>query len=94
MRMYIRIIQGCLIFAVMIMFIFIAIVNQDYVKFGFYASLSMIVIIGLHLMRATEEFIEYQNEQNRLNERFKANHINAHAGINDLYEQQKNRKDR
>ena len=49
--MYIRIIQGCLIFAVMIMFIFIAIVNQDYVKFGFYASLSMIVIIGLHLMR-------------------------------------------
>ena len=45
-------------------------------------------------MRATEEFIEYQNEQNRLNERFKANHVNAHAGINDLYEQQKNRKDR
>tara|TARA_B100000929_G_scaffold177854_1_gene140902 strand:+ start:58 stop:261 length:204 start_codon:yes stop_codon:yes gene_type:complete len=65
MRMYIRIIQGCLIFAVMIMFIFIAIVNQDYVKFGFYASLSMIVIVGLYLMRGCEEFIEHMNEQYR-----------------------------
>ena len=63
--MYIRIIQGCLIFAVMIMFIFIAIVNQDYVKFGFYASLSMIVIVGLYLMRGCEEFIEHMNEQYR-----------------------------
>ena len=63
--MYIRIIQGCLIFAVMIMFIFIAIVDQDYVKFGFYASLSMIVIVGLYLMRGCEEFIEHMNEQYR-----------------------------
>ena len=63
--MYIRIIQGCLIFAVMIMFIFIAIVDQDYVKFGFYASLSMIVIVGLYLMRGCEEFIEHINEQYR-----------------------------
>ena len=76
------------------MFIFMEIVDQDYIKFGFYASLCMIVIIGVYLMRATEEFIEYKNEQYRLNERFKANHVNAHAGINDLYEQQKNRKDR
>jgi len=60
-----RIIQGCLIFAVMIMFIFIAIVDQDYVKFGFYASLSMIVIVGLYLMRGCEEFIEHMNEQYR-----------------------------
>ena len=65
MRMYFRVIQGCLIFAVMIMFIFIAIVNQDYVKFGFYASLSMIVIVGLYLMRGCEEFIEHMNEQYR-----------------------------
>ena len=65
MRMYMRIIQGCLIFAVMIMFIFIAIVDQDYVKFGFYASLSMIVIVGLYLMRGCEEFIEHMNEQYR-----------------------------
>ena len=63
--MYIRIIQGCLILAVMIMFIFIAIVDQDYVKFGFYASLSMIVIVGLYLMRGCEEFIEHINEQYR-----------------------------
>ena len=63
--MYIRIIQGCLIFAVMIMFIFIAIVDQQYVKFGFYASLCMIVIIGLYLMRGTEEFIEYMNDKHR-----------------------------
>ena len=63
MRMYVRVIQGCLIFAVMIMFIFIAIVDQDYVKFGFYASLSMIVIVGLYLMRGCEELIEHMNEQ-------------------------------
>ena len=63
--MYIRIIQGCLILAVMIMFIFIAIVDQDYVKFGFYASLSMIVIVGLYLMRGCEEFIEHMIEQYR-----------------------------
>ena len=49
----------------MIMFIFIAIVDQDYVKFGFYASLSMIVIVGLYLMRGCEEFIEHMNEQYR-----------------------------
>jgi hypothetical protein len=47
------------------MFIFIAIVDQDYARFGFYASLSMIVIIGLWLMRGSEEFIEYMNEQYR-----------------------------
>ena len=63
--MYIRIIQGCLIFAVMLMFIFMAIVDQQYVKFGFYASLCMIVIIGLWLMRGTEELIEHMNEQYR-----------------------------
>ena len=63
--MYIRIIQGCLILAVMIMFIFIAIVDQEYARFGFYASLCMIVIIGLYLMRGSEEFIEYMNEQYR-----------------------------
>ena len=63
--MYIRIIQGCLILAVMVMFIFIAIVDQDYVRFGFYASLSMVVVIGLYLMRGTEEFIEHMNEQYR-----------------------------
>jgi bacteriorhodopsin len=49
----------------MIMFIFIAIVDQDYVKFGFYASLSMIVIVGLYLMRGCEELIEHMNEQYR-----------------------------
>ena len=63
--MYIRIIQLCLLIAVVIMFIFIAIVDQDYVKFGFYASLSMIVIVGLYLMRGCEEFIEHMNEQYR-----------------------------
>ena len=63
--MYIRIIQGCLIFAVMLMFIFMSIVDQQYVKFGFYASLCMIVIIGLYLMRGTEEFIEYMNDIHR-----------------------------
>ena len=63
--MYIRIIQGCLILAVMIMFIFIAIVDQEYARFGFYASLCMIVIIGLYLMRGTEELIEHMNEQYR-----------------------------
>jgi|TARA_R100000049_G_C1938700_1_gene82622 hypothetical protein len=47
------------------MFIFIAIVDQDYARFGFYASLSMIVIIGLWLMRGSEEFIEHMNEQYR-----------------------------
>ena len=47
------------------MFIFIAIVDQQYVKFGFYASLCMIVIIGLYLMRGTEEFIEYMNDKHR-----------------------------
>ena len=63
--MYIRIIQLCLLIAVVIMFIFVAIVDQDYVRFGFYASLCMIVIIGLYLMRGSEEFIEYMNEQYR-----------------------------
>tara|TARA_Y100000310_G_scaffold280981_1_gene301113 strand:- start:434 stop:664 length:231 start_codon:yes stop_codon:yes gene_type:complete len=63
--MYIRIIQLCLLIAVVIMFIFIAIVDQDYARFGFYASLSMIVIIGLWLMRGSEEFIEHMNEQYR-----------------------------
>ena len=63
--MYIRIIQLCLLIAVVIMFIFVAIVDQDYVRFGFYASLGMIVIIGLWLMRGTEELIEHMNEQYR-----------------------------
>ena len=63
--MYIRIIQLCFLIAVVIMFIFVAIVDQDYVRFGCYASLGMIVIIGLWVMRGTEELIEHMNEQYR-----------------------------
>lgn len=63
--MFIRIIQGCLILSVMIMFIFMAILDQQYVKFGFYASLCMIVVFGLYCMMGTQEFIDHMNEKHR-----------------------------
>lgn len=42
-----------------------AILDQQYVKFGFYASLCMIVVFGLYCMMGTQEFIDHMNEKHR-----------------------------
>ena len=65
-----RVVQITLLLLILILFIYIAIVDETHIVTMFYASVCMIVVIGLWLMRGTEEFIDYMNEQIR-NERSK-----------------------
>lgn len=58
-----RIIQLCLLLSILILFIYIAIMDESHIVTMFYASICMIAVIGLWLMRGTEEFVEYMNEQ-------------------------------
>ncbi len=60
-----RIIQITLLLLILILFIYIAIVDETHIVTMFYASVCMIVAIGLWLMRSTEEFIDHMNEQIR-----------------------------
>ena len=58
-----RIIQLCLLLSILILFIYIAIMDESHIVTMFYLSICMIAVIGLWLMRGTEEFVEYMNEQ-------------------------------
>ena len=60
-----RIVQFSLILSVLVTIIFVAIIDQKYIQSMFYCSIAMIVVIGLWLATATEQFVEYKNEQIR-----------------------------
>jgi len=62
-----RIIQLCLLLSILILFIYIAIMDESHIVTMFYASVCLIGAIGLWLMRANEEFIDHMNEQIRNN---------------------------
>ena len=60
-----RIVQVCLLLSVLVTIIFVAIIDTKHIQAMFYCSIAMIVVIGLWLARATDEFVEYKNEQIR-----------------------------
>lgn len=60
-----RIIQLCLIISILVTVIFVAIIDARHIEAMFYCSIAMIVVIGLWLMRANDEFIEYMNDKYR-----------------------------
>ena len=62
-----RIIQLCLLLSILILFIYIAIMDESHIVTMFYASVCLIGAIGLWLMRANQEFIDHMNEQIRNN---------------------------
>ena len=62
-----RIIQLSLLLVSLVLFIFIAIMDESHIVTMFYASVCLIGAIGLWLMRASEEFIDHMNEQIRNN---------------------------
>ena len=53
-----RIIQLCLILSILVTIIFVAIIDASHLISMFYSALALIVLFGLYLMRANEEFIE------------------------------------
>ena len=62
-----RIIQLSLLLVSLVLFIFIAIMDESHIVTMFYASVCLIGAIGLWLMRANQEFIDHINEQIRNN---------------------------
>ena len=58
-----RIIQLSLLLVSLVLFIFIAIMDESHIVTMFYASVCLIGAIGLWLMRANQEFIDHMNEQ-------------------------------
>ena len=62
MNLY-RIVQFSLLLSVLVTIIFVAIIDEKYIQAMFYCSIAMIVVIGLWLAKATDEFIQYKNEQ-------------------------------
>ena len=58
-----RIIQLCLILSILVTIIFVAIIDASHLISMFYRALALIVLFGLYLMRANEEFIEYMNKK-------------------------------
>ena len=62
-----RIVQLCLILSILVLFIYIAIMDESHIVTMFYASVCLIGAIGLWLMRANQEFIDHMNEQIRNN---------------------------
>ena len=62
-----RIIQLSLLLVSLVLFIFIAIMDESHIVKMFYASVCLIGAIGLWLMRANQEFIDHMNEQIRNN---------------------------
>jgi len=64
MNLY-RIVQFSLLLSVLVTIIFVAIVDEKHIQAMFYCSIAMIFVIGLWLARATDEFVEYKNEQIR-----------------------------
>ena len=62
-----RIIQLCLLLSILILFIYIAIMDETHLVTMFYASIILIVVIGLKLMQWNDEFIDNMNQQIREN---------------------------
>ncbi len=62
-----RIIQLCLILSILVLFIYIAIMDETHLVTMFYASIILIVVIGLKLMQWNDEFIDNMNQQIREN---------------------------
>ena len=62
-----RIIQLCLLLSILILFIYIAIMDERHLVTMFYASILLIVVIGLKLMQWNDEFIDNMNQQIREN---------------------------
>ena len=62
-----RIIQLCLLLSILILFIYIAIMDESHLVTMFYASIILIVVIGLKLMQWNDEFIDNMNQQIREN---------------------------
>lgn len=62
-----RIVQLCLILSILVLFIYIAIMDESHLVTMFYASIILIVVIGLKLMQWNEDFIENMNQQIREN---------------------------
>ena len=60
-----RIVQLSLLLSVLVTIIFVAIIDAKYIQANVLLSIAMIVVIGLWLARATDEFVEYKNEQIR-----------------------------
>ena len=58
-----RIIQLCLILSILVTIIFVAIIDGSHLISMFYSAIALIVVFGLWLMRANEEFIEYMNNK-------------------------------
>ena len=53
-----RIVQLCLILSILVLFIYIAIMDESHLVTMFYASIILIVVIGLKLMQWNDEFID------------------------------------
>ena len=62
-----RIVQLCLILSILVLFIYIAIMDETHLVTMFYASIILIVVIGLKLMQWNDEFIVNMNQQIREN---------------------------
>ena len=58
-----RIIQLCLILSILVTIIFVAIIDASHLISMFYTAIALIVVFGLWLMRANEEFIEHMNNK-------------------------------
>ena len=62
-----RIVQLCLILSILVLFIYIAIMDETHLVTMFYASIILIVVIGLKLMQWNDEFIDNMIQQIREN---------------------------
>ena len=62
-----RIVQLCLLLSILVLFIYIAIMDESHLVTMFYASIILIVVIGLKLMQWNDEFIVNMNQQIREN---------------------------
>ena len=62
-----RIVQLCLILSILVLFIYIAIMDETHLVTMLYASIILIVVIGLKLMQWNDEFIDNMNQQIREN---------------------------
>jgi len=62
-----RIVQLCLLLSILVLFIYIAIMDESHLVTMFYASIILIVVIGLKLMQWNDEFIDNMNQQIREN---------------------------
>lgn len=62
-----RIVQLCLLLSILVLFIYIAIMDETHLVTMFYASIILIVVIGLKLMQWNDEFIDNMNQQIREN---------------------------